>query len=337
MMLFGLSTSVLIAQGNADPKTPDAAATAKAKSKGQSPIEGVREYSRPPDLVNVSYGPHERNVLDLWKAKSDHPTPLVVFLHPGGFTHGDKRGERTGLPPNLLDLCLAKGISVATANYHYSRQAPFPAQLHDAARVIQFLRYHAREWNLNPNAVASTGASAGAGMSLWLAFRDDLADPKSDDPVLRESTRLPVVGSVDGQSSYDPRFIAKLVGDQTVREWAGPEALAPLFGLPRNTDLLTAEKAFPLYEDASAINFVKAGATPVFLYYTTPPKALPVTVKNEGIHNYRFGVALKEKMDLFGNECVLHHSGEYPGADRNLKMYTDMVEFFVRHFPQSTP
>ena len=47
-------------------------------------------YTRQPDLKNVSYGPHERYVLDLWQAKSDRPTPIVVYFHPGGFSHGDK-------------------------------------------------------------------------------------------------------------------------------------------------------------------------------------------------------------------------------------------------------
>ena len=38
----------------------------------------------------------------------------------------------------------------------------------------------------------SSGApgSAGAFSSLYLALHDDMADPKSDDPVARESTRL---------------------------------------------------------------------------------------------------------------------------------------------------
>jgi hypothetical protein len=35
-------------------------------------------------------------------------------------------------------------------------------------RAIQFLRAHAKEWNLNPKLVAATGGSAGAGMSLWI-------------------------------------------------------------------------------------------------------------------------------------------------------------------------
>ncbi|HID23161.1 MAG TPA: hypothetical protein EYP14_12270, partial [Planctomycetaceae bacterium] len=46
----------------------------------------------PPDFANVSYGPHERNVLDFWKAKAKSPTPVLVFFHGGGFRDGDKRG-----------------------------------------------------------------------------------------------------------------------------------------------------------------------------------------------------------------------------------------------------
>jgi hypothetical protein len=40
----------------------------------------IVEYTRAPDAANVAYGPHERNVLDLWKAKSDRPAPLVSHL-----------------------------------------------------------------------------------------------------------------------------------------------------------------------------------------------------------------------------------------------------------------
>src|SRR5437899_8020126 len=86
---------------------------------------------RPPDLANVSYGPHERNVLDLWKAKSDRPTPLVIFIHGGGFTQGDK----SAVNPVLLDTSLKEGISVASINYRYSTQAPYPAPMADSARA----------------------------------------------------------------------------------------------------------------------------------------------------------------------------------------------------------
>lgn len=142
-----------------------------------------------PDYADVPYGPHPRNVLDLWKAKSDRPTPVVVHIHGGGFTQGDK----STVGPVLVRYCLSKGISVASINYRYSTIAPFPAPMLDGARAIQFLRMKAKEWNLDPKAFAATGGSAGAGISLWVGFHDDLADPSNADPVLRESTRLSVI------------------------------------------------------------------------------------------------------------------------------------------------
>jgi hypothetical protein len=55
---------------------------------------------------------------------------------------------------------------------------------------VQFLRMKAKEWNLDPKRFALSGNSAGAGISLWLAFHDDMADPTDKDPIARESTRL---------------------------------------------------------------------------------------------------------------------------------------------------
>ena len=56
----------------------------------------------------------------------------------------------------------------------------------DGARAIQFLRHHADKYHLNKNRFACFGGSAGGCMSMWLAFHDDLADPKNPDPVLRK-------------------------------------------------------------------------------------------------------------------------------------------------------
>src|SRR5581483_8787345 len=142
-----------------------------------------------PDLANVAYGPHERNVLDLWKARADRPTPLVVFIHGGGFRGGSKEA----LSPALLDGLLRSGISVMAINYRLSPEVTFPAHYLDCARAIQFARSKAKEWNLDPRRVGATGGSAGAGTSLWLGFHDDLADPQAGDPVRRESTRLSCV------------------------------------------------------------------------------------------------------------------------------------------------
>jgi len=279
---------------------------------------------RPPDLANVSYGPHERNVLDLWKARSDRPTPLVIFIHGGGFTQGDK----SGVNPVLLDTSLKEGISVASINYRYSTQAPYPAPMADSARAIQFLRLRAAEWNLNPKAFGATGGSAGAGISLWMGFHDDMADPKSSDPVARQSTRLSAMAVTNGQTTYDPRTIAKLISPETARI----DALRKLFNV-KEGDPLQATEAFKRYEDGSAVTHLTAGDPPVLLQYSQSNTPMPPESTGLGIHHPRFGYFLKEKMDKLGIECTVRVKDDYAGKPPG-QQQRDVVEFFRRHFPK---
>ncbi|MBX3440527.1 MAG: alpha/beta hydrolase, partial [Planctomycetaceae bacterium] len=151
----------------------------------------------PPTYADVKYGPHDRNVMDVWLAPSDRPTPVLVAIHGGGFRVGNK-----SVNAGLLRECLAAGISVAAITYRLTDEVIAPAQHFDGARAVQFIRHNATDWNIDPTRIAATGGSAGAGISLWLGFHDDLADPDNADPVLRESTRLTCMAVTDGQSSY---------------------------------------------------------------------------------------------------------------------------------------
>ncbi|HVW35919.1 MAG TPA: alpha/beta hydrolase, partial [Pirellulales bacterium] len=164
-----------------------------------------------PTYADVSYGPHERNVLDFWKAEGEGPRPLLVYIHGGGWVGGDKKQK-----PEAIRPFLDKGISYAAINYRLTGEAPLPAPVHDAARAIQFLRTKAAEWNIKTDRIALTGGSAGACTSMWLLLHDDLADPKAKDPVLRESTRVCAAAVVAGQTSIDPKVI---------EGWLGPNVL----------------------------------------------------------------------------------------------------------------
>src|SRR5262245_61565507 len=133
-----------------------------------------------PDQANIAYGPHARNVFDLWlPATASKPSPLVIFIHGGGFRQGDKNRITAA---NIKEY-RAAGWAVASLNYRLTDTAPAPAAYLDCARALQYLRHHASKWQLDPKRVALTGSSAGAGTSLWIAFHDDLADPKSADPI----------------------------------------------------------------------------------------------------------------------------------------------------------
>ena len=269
----------------------------------------------PPDLANEKYGPHPRNVLDLWKAESDKPTPLVVFIHGGGFRGGNK----DALPPALLRGLLSNGISVMAINYRLSPEVSFPAHYMDCARAIQFARSKAKEWNLDPTRVGSTGGSAGAGTSLWIGFHDDMADPDNADPVLRESTRLTCMAVQGAQSSYDPRVIREWVGEAASKHPALPD----FFGVkPEEADTPRAHK---IYEAASAINYLTKDDPPVYAFYNEPREIPPDARPGTGIHHVNFGLRLKEKMDKLGIECTVRHRDEGARPDK------EMVDFFVKH------
>ncbi len=259
-----------------------------APPKPRLPIE--------PTYSDLSYGPHPRNVMDVWLAKSDQPTPVLVSIHGGAFQAGDKT-----VGPGLLKLCLDARISVVAITYRMSRDAMAPAQFLDGARAVQFIRHNAKVWNIDPRRVAASGASAGGGISLWLAFHDDLADPKNDDPVLRESTRLTCVSGLVVQTSYDPRFVKTLIPENDTYK---SQFFGPLFGVnPKDLDHLPPEK-YRLFEEVSPINHVTRDDPPVLLIYGSGLDA-PVTDLSVGIHHPRFGKALKDKLDALGVPCEL--------------------------------
>jgi acetyl esterase/lipase len=246
-----------------------------------------------PDLVNEKYGSNERNVFDLWKAKSDKPAPLVIFIHGGGFRNGSKEG----IPAPLIHKCLEAGISVASINYRLTDVAPYPAQMLDSARAVQYLRLKAKEFNLDAKRFAAMGGSAGAGISLWLAFHNDLANKKAEDPVLRESTRMICALGINAQCSYDPRWIKKHIGGRAHET----PALQLLFRV--KPEELESDKSAKLYEDASPLNHLTKDDPPVRLIYTGNDE--PSDKPGEGIHSRKFGEILKAEMEKIGLLCEL--------------------------------
>ena len=255
--------------------------------------------AQPPTHRDVKYGPYDRNVMDVWLAESDKPTPVLVSIHGGGFRAGDK-----SVGGILLRECLESGISVVAITYRFSDQAIAPAPFHDAARAIQFIRHNAKQWNLDPTRIAATGGSAGAGISLWLGFHDDLADPDNEDPVLRESTRLTCMTVNNAQTSYDPRFIRDLFPSaNTYRHFA----VAQLFGIDvDNLDQLPKEK-YKLFEECSPITHLTKGDPPAQLVYG-------MSMDAADIHSPQFGKALKEKMDPLGIRCEVYAKQEALGG-----------------------
>lgn len=128
-----------------------------------------------PTHSGVKYGEKSRNLIDIWLADSDEPTPVVLSFHAGGFK---PRPAASDVPPHEAprlkgDLrgLLRAGISVAMATHDGIAPEPFE----DAKRAVQFVRSMASEWNVDKGKVAATGTSSGACPSLWLCHHKDMA------------------------------------------------------------------------------------------------------------------------------------------------------------------
>lgn len=270
----------------------------------------------PPTHADVKYGPHKRNLLNFWQAETNQPTPLVIHIHGGGFLSGGPTG-----PAQLKDY-LRAGISVASITYRFSSDAPYPAQMQDSTRAVQFLRSKAKEWNVDAKRFGAMGGSAGAGISLWIGFHDDLADPHSADPIARQSTRLTCMAVNNAQTSYDPRFIAAHIPGPGWK--AGP--LWMLYGMKAkdaSLDDLPPEKV-RLFEEASPLNYLTADDPPVRIIFTWDNVTSGVS-ETHSIHHPKFGEILKQKMDELKIDC------EFKYAQPAKEMPED-VSFFKKHF-----
>lgn len=281
---------------------------APAQEKKEPPKKEAKkppEPPVPPTGANVKYGPHERNVLDFFQAKSDKPTPVMFCIHGGGWVNGDKSAYY-----GRVKACLDKGISLVTINYRLMAQAneqkvmpPVKAPLDDAARALQFVRSKASEWNIDKTRIGATGGSAGGCSSLWLAFHDDMANPKSDDPVARESTRLYCAGVDGAQVSLDPK---------DVREWLPNYTYgAHAFGR-KNLDEVEKdrEKLADWIKEYSPISHVTKDDPPIGLYYGGVKGAKVGENHPDPTHSPILGVKLAEKLKATGVVVVFHSNTE---------------------------
>lgn len=278
-----------------------------------------------PTAADVCYGPYDRNVLDLYQAKTEAPAPVLINFHGGGWIGGDKKTV------NAVPM-LRMGITVVSANYRFTTgtkdAAPYPAPMLDSARVVQFVRSKAKEWNIDPNRIGLTGGSAGAVISMWIAYRDDMANPNSEDPVERFSTRVTCIVPLAGPTTLDPKVILQRIGgNPTIHP-----AMLPFFGVQSIPELEAPDKQ-KLIAEASPVTYVTSDDPPTFMFYSFPLGGTPLPPDaniNLSIHHPEFGVLLKEKLDAAGVENVLQSKDD--GTD-----LTAMFKFMAKHLKPGAP
>jgi predicted esterase len=118
---------------------------------------------------NVSYGPHPRNVLDVYWDTDYKNAPIVFTIHGGGF----KQGDKLYCNKDMQQLYMAKGCIVVSPNYRLKKEGSSVTKddcALDAAMAVAHIQANARKYGGDPTKIIATGASAGGYISAWIAY-----------------------------------------------------------------------------------------------------------------------------------------------------------------------
>lgn len=140
--------------------------------------DSVRAF---PDLIFAAPGGHKLQ-LDLLVPASTSKPPLVIYIHGGAWSQGDRKEQSFAW--------LAKsGFAVASIEYRFAKDAIYPAQIQDCKAAVRWLRAHAGDYGYDATRIAAIGTSAGAHLAVLLGTTNGNKQLEGD------------VGGNSGQSS----------------------------------------------------------------------------------------------------------------------------------------
>ena len=109
----------------------------------------------------------ETLALDLYRpAFAEGTLPVVIVIHGGGWTGGDKRDML-----ELSEYLASRGYIVANIGYRLAPEWGFPSAQHDVAAAIEYIKNLEYTHNVDPTRIALLGRSAGGQIAMLAAYR----------------------------------------------------------------------------------------------------------------------------------------------------------------------
>ncbi len=269
---------------------------------------------------DISYtAQSDEQTLDLYlPSYTSGPYPVVIWLHPGGYTAGDKR-----MVEPVLDSILNRGYALASVNYRLADKVCFPAQIYDAKATVRWIRANAEKFNLNKKAVAAWGVSAGSTFAALLgtsANNTDLEDLSMGNP--DESNQVSAVVALIGPMDLlqmDPQLIQ--LGYEPIHDF-------PTSG----TSMLVGGQLSDFPEICRAINpatYITFECPPFYIQHGKKDHVVPY------LQSVDFARALtdiigQEKVVLNLIENVDHFDREHNSAE-NVNKALDFLDMYLKY------
>lgn len=113
----------------------------------------------------AAYGPHERQRLDVYAPEDAVAAPVIVFLHGGSWTSGERAHYRF-----VGEAIASRGLIAVIPDYRLHPEARFPDFVEDAALAVRWAYDHADRLGGDPSRLVVMGHSAGAHTAALLAL-----------------------------------------------------------------------------------------------------------------------------------------------------------------------
>jgi acetyl esterase/lipase len=144
-------------------------------------------YTRTEDVIyGRKYG--MALTLDVLTPKKNANGAAVIAVISGGF-----RSSHEAIRPPFYEELLNRGYTVFAVVHGSQPKFTIPEILEDMNRAVRFIRYHAKDYRIDPERIGITGGSAGGHLSLMQGTAGDKGNPKAKDPIDQTSSRVQAV------------------------------------------------------------------------------------------------------------------------------------------------
>lgn len=127
------------------------------------PVQQREPYAGVKVARSESYGPDPRHLLDVFTpVNGGSARPVLVFVHGGAFTRGDRRTGDSPFYDNIMLWAVAHGMVGVNMTYRLAPQHAWPAAQEDIGRAVGWIRTQIAARGGDPSRIVLMGHSAGA-------------------------------------------------------------------------------------------------------------------------------------------------------------------------------
>ena len=255
-------------------------------------------------IPNVTYhiASNQENKLDLYVPRgATGPTPVLMYIHGGGWVGGTKESSVLRNLPYL-----EMGWAVANVEYRLGAVARAPAAVEDGLCALRWVIRNSGQYNLDTSRIVTTGNSAGGHLALTTGMIPASAGLDRECPGNEELSVAAII------NWYGITEVGDLLDGPNTKsyavEWMG-----------------SLENRFEIAERVSPMTYVRAGLPPTLTIHGDADPTVP----------YQHAVMLHEKLDELGIPNELHTvpGGRHGGFNREqtLAIFETIRRFLSQH------